>query len=77
MLQHEVVVPILEASPGSRVKQTTGQAATIAGRESVANDAAGSSAMSRDDLLVAQIHEAIVAGRLTRNLASICKFREC
>ncbi len=33
--------------------------------------------MSDDDLLVAQIHEAVVAGRLTRNLVSIRKFLRC
>ena len=77
MPRHEAVVPILEATPGSRVEQTVGHAAAIAGREPVANDAGGSSAMSEDDRLTAKFHEAVVAGHLTRNLASIRKFLEC
>ncbi|MFM0213247.1 hypothetical protein PQQ96_38315 [Paraburkholderia sediminicola] len=45
MPQHEAVVPILEATSGSRGEQTVGHAASIADRESVAGEAGGRSAM--------------------------------
>lgn len=77
MLQHKAVVRIPDAPPTGRGEQTAGHAAAIAGDESVANDARRSSAMSEDDLRVAKIHHAVVAGDLKRILASICKFLEC
>ncbi|CAB3778258.1 hypothetical protein [Pararobbsia alpina] len=72
--QPEAVAPIPKATPVGCIEQTAIHAATIAEGESVANDVSPGSAMSEDDLMVAKIHEAVVAGRLKRNLASIRKF---
>lgn len=77
MSQQETVAPISKATPLGRAEQTATHAATIAEGESVPNGASLGSAISEDDLLVARIHEAIVAGRLTRNLTSIRNFLRC
>ncbi|MGB8416984.1 hypothetical protein [Paraburkholderia sp.] len=75
--QHESVAPVPDVMSGSRVEWTDGHAAGISVSESIAKGLDGNPAMSEDDLLVAKIHEAVVAGRLTRNLASIRKFLQC
>ncbi|CAJ4224554.1 putative twin-arginine translocation pathway signal protein [Burkholderia pseudomallei] len=75
--RQEAVAPIPEATPAACVELIQTRAATIVTDQSVANDARPDHAMPEDDLLVAKIHEAVVAGRLKRNLASIRKFLEC
>jgi len=77
VLQQEVVAPMPGATAAGRVGQTDSHAAAIAEAKSVASDSSRSSDMSEDDLLIAKIHEAVIAGRLTRNLASIRRFLEC
>lgn len=77
MPRHEPVAPVPDVMSGSRVEESDGHAADIAVSESVADDATGSSAMTEDDVLVAKIHEAVLAGRVTRNLAAIRKFLRC
>lgn len=75
--RQEAVATIPEATPTACVELIQTRAATIGTDQSVANDAGPDHAMPEDDLLVAKIHEAVVAGRLKRNLASIRKFLEC
>jgi hypothetical protein len=75
--QPETVAPILKATLDSHAEQTDGHLADIVMREPFANDASESPAMTEDELLVAKIYEAVAAGHLTRNLASIRKFLEC
>ncbi|KVX34775.1 hypothetical protein WT32_18385 [Burkholderia anthina] len=75
--QREAVASIPEATPVSRAERSVTYVATVAEDEILANDAGGSSVMSDDDLLVEKIREAVVAGRLRRNLASIRSFLGC
>jgi hypothetical protein len=74
MPQREAVAPVLQATPAGRVEQSATHAATVAEEAPVESDATAGPAMSDDDHVIAEIHETVVAGRLTRNLASIRKF---
>lgn len=69
--------PILEARLPGRVDQSSTHAATGPQAEAVVRDACLGSVSQEDDRLVAAIREAVVAGRLERNLASIRKFLAC
>jgi hypothetical protein len=77
VLQQEAVAPVTKATLAGRVEQSPTQVATVAEEEPVANDVTPGPAMSDDDLQVSKIHDAVVAGDLKRNLASIRKFLEC
>ncbi|MGU7775713.1 hypothetical protein ACV229_36875 [Burkholderia sp. MR1-5-21] len=70
VLQQEAVVAIPEATPAGRVEQTDSHAATVAAKESVANDSSPDPTMSEDDRLIAKIHEAVVAGCLTMSIST-------
>ncbi|KGS49955.1 hypothetical protein X961_2978 [Burkholderia pseudomallei MSHR5613] len=76
-LQREAVASIPEATPVSRAGLSVTHVATVAEDEILENDAGRSSVVSDDDLLVEKIREAVVAGRLRRNLVSIRKFLGC
>ncbi|RQU27461.1 hypothetical protein DF147_35215 [Burkholderia cenocepacia] len=73
----DVVAPMPEVAPAGRVEQCTTHAATGAEKELVASDACPDSIMSNDDRRIEEIREAVVAGRLKRNLVSIRKFLGC
>jgi hypothetical protein len=75
-LQQEAVASIPEAMSVSRVEQSATHFALVAEQDPFKNDAPPS-AMSDDDRMVAEIHEAVVAGRLKRNLVSIREFVGC
>lgn len=77
MPQHEPVVSLPAVAPDSRVGSTAVVLTVPVGLETVADGTRGDTELSEDELLVAQIHEAVVAGRMKRNLASIRKFLEC
>ncbi|MBF3536326.1 hypothetical protein ISG10_01700 [Burkholderia pseudomallei] len=77
VLQREAVASIPEATPVSRAGPSVTHVATVAEDEILANDAGGISVVSDDDLLVKKIREAVVTGRLRRNLVSIRKFLGC
>ena len=62
--------------PG-RVDQSATHVATVAEGKLVASDACSDTIMSNDDRRIEEIHEAVVAGRLKRNLVSIRKFLGC
>ncbi|ABK06940.1 MULTISPECIES: hypothetical protein [Burkholderia cepacia complex] len=73
----EVVAPIGKARLADRVDQSATHAATLTDEEAVVNDASPGVATPDDDRLVAEIREAVVAGRLKRNLMSIRAFVGC
>ncbi|RBB37537.1 hypothetical protein DPV79_21310 [Burkholderia reimsis] len=73
----EVVAPIPKARLAGRVEPSATHVATVAEGELVASDACPDPLMSDDDRRIAEIHEAVVAGRLKRNLVSIRKFLGC
>lgn len=75
--QREAVASIPEATPVSRAGPSATHVATVAEDEIFENDAGETSIVSDDDLLVKKIREAVVAGRLRRNLVSIRKFLGC
>jgi len=75
--RQEAVATIPDATSAACGELIQTRAATIATGQPVANDAGPDNAIPEDDLLVAKIHEAVVAGRLKRNLASIRKFLGC
>lgn len=75
--QSAAVAPIPEATPASRVEQAATRVVTVAGEEPVADNATAGPVMSDDDQMIEQIHQAVVAGRLKRNLVSIRKFLGC
>jgi hypothetical protein len=77
MPQQEAVAPIPEATPVGRIEQSATQVATVAEKEPVESDATAGPAMSDDDQAIAEIREAVVAGRLERNLVSIREFVGC
>lgn len=73
----EVVASMPEVRLPGRVDQSATHAATVAEGELVASDACSDPIMSNDDRRTAEIHEAVMAGRLTRNLVSIRQFLGC
>ncbi|WP_176114835.1 hypothetical protein [Burkholderia cepacia] len=73
----DVVASMPEVTPEGRVEQCTTHVATGAEKELVASDGCPDSVMSNDDRRIEEIHEAVVAGRLKRNLVSIRKFLGC
>lgn len=73
----EVVASMLGMTPAGRVKQCTTHVATVAEGELVASDACFDPIMSNDDRRIKEIHEAVMAGRLKRNLVSIRNFLGC
>ncbi|RBB36982.1 hypothetical protein DPV79_23570 [Burkholderia reimsis] len=75
--QWEAVVPMPEVTPAGRVEQCMTHVATVAKGERVASGVCPDPIMSKDDHQIAKIHEAVVAGRLERNLVSIRKFLGC
>ena len=72
-----VVASMPKVTPAGRVEQCATHVATVAEKELVASDACPDSIMSNDDRRIEEIHEAVVAGRLKRNLVSIRKFLGC
>jgi hypothetical protein len=77
VLQSQAVVSVPEPQQDGRDWQVATHTATLAEGEAVVNDASAATATSDDDRLVAEIHEAVVAGKLRRDLASIRKFLRC
>ena len=73
----EVVASMPKVMPAGRVEQYSTHAATVAEGELVASDACADPITPNDDRWIAQIHEAVAAGRLKRNLLSIRKFLGC
>ncbi|HDR9181075.1 TPA: hypothetical protein QDB06_001614 [Burkholderia vietnamiensis] len=73
----DVVASMPEVAPAGRVEQCTTHVATRAEKELVASDGCLDSILSNDDRRIEEIHEAVVAGRLKRNLVSIRKFLGC
>lgn len=76
VLRQEAVAPVPEATPAGRVEQSATHTPRQVPRKSPSQATPGP-AMSDDDWLVAKIHEAVVAGRLKRNLVSIREFVGC
>ncbi|WP_395061132.1 hypothetical protein [Paraburkholderia silvatlantica] len=75
-LPQEAVAPNVGVIPAGRVELSATLIAT-AERDSLVNGSDGLSKMSEDDHLIEKIHEAVVAGNLRRDLASIRKFVRC
>ncbi|WCM19793.1 hypothetical protein NDK50_20660 [Paraburkholderia bryophila] len=74
----DVVALLPKARLASRVDLSSTDAATGGAKaKAVENDASPSSVTPEDDRLLATIREAVVAGLLKRNLASICEFLGC
>ncbi|WP_441459787.1 hypothetical protein [Burkholderia thailandensis] len=73
----EVVASMPKVTPAGCVEQCTTHVATVAEGESVASEACPDPIMSNDDRRIEEIHEAVLAGRLKRNLKSIRKFIGC
>ncbi|EOH6072884.1 hypothetical protein ACMAVI_001736 [Burkholderia cenocepacia] len=73
----DVVASMPEVMPEGRVEQCTTQVATGAEKELVTSDGCPDSIMSSDDRRIEEIHEAVMARRLKRNLVSIRKFLGC
>ncbi|WP_158934120.1 hypothetical protein [Burkholderia sp. S171] len=72
--QQEAVAPVTRAMRAGRVEQSPTQVATVAEEEPIESDSTRGPVMSNDDWLLAEIHEAVLAGRLKRNLIAICEF---
>jgi hypothetical protein len=73
----KVVVPLPEARLASSVDLSATDASTGPNAEAVVCDTSPGSVTPEDDRLVVVIREAVVAGRLKRNLASIREFLGC
>lgn len=73
----EVVSSMPQVRLPGRVDQSATHVATVAEGKLVASDACSDTTMSNDDRRIEEIHEAVVAGRLKRNLVSIRKFLGC
>lgn len=73
----EVVSSMPQVRLPGRVDQSATHVATVAEGKLVASDACSDTIMSNDDRRIEEIHEAVVAGRLKRNLVSIRKFLGC
>jgi hypothetical protein len=71
------VVQRPEATTDSRAEQSDGRAMIASDRAPVDNDAHCASCFTEDDLQVAKIREAVLAGHLKRNLKSIREFLQC
>ena len=67
----------VEATPAGCVESSATPGACLADDEPVENDVTPDAATPEDDRLVAQIRDAVVAGDLGRDLASIRKFLHC
>jgi len=77
VLQRGAVGPMPDVTPAGRVERCMTGVATAENTKSVASDACPDSPMSNDDRQIAKIREAVLAGRLSRNLVSIRKFLGC
>ncbi|WP_186134690.1 hypothetical protein [Burkholderia gladioli] len=73
----EAVATIAKAQLVSHVDQFATHAVTLNNKEAVVNDANPGATTSEEERLVAEIREAVVAGRLQRNLTSIRAFVGC
>ncbi|MDR8027962.1 hypothetical protein KPA93_32575 [Burkholderia cenocepacia] len=73
----EAVATIAKARLVSHVDQSATHAVTLNNKEAVVNDANPGATTSEEERLVAEIREAVVAGRLQRNLTSIRAFVGC
>ncbi|EEF22700.1 conserved hypothetical protein, partial [Ricinus communis] len=75
--REQMVARVSDLKPEGREESTTGRVTGTASHESVVIEVDESATVSEDERLVAQIHEAVVAGHLNRNLLSIRQFLRC
>lgn len=75
--QRESVVPLPETTSPGRAEPSETHVVTVTEGERAARDACPDSIMSNDDRRIEEIHKAVAAGRLKRNLVSIRKFLGC
>lgn len=84
-MQREAVASIPETTPAGRVEPQAMRTATLSVSAPVATDADATAMVAatcgatspNDEAVLEQIHHAVVAGRLPRNLASIRTFLRC
>ncbi|WP_155636907.1 hypothetical protein [Burkholderia gladioli] len=73
----DVVASMREVRLPGLVDQSATHVASVAKAELAASDACSDPIVSNDDRRIAEIHEAVVSGRLKRNLVSIRRFLGC